>query len=465
MKHLWQKNDGSLHPFVASFTAGDDWQWDNNLLPFDCLGSIAHADTLRSIDILSNEDYRVLKKALEQCIIDHAAGRFMVTAEYEDCHTAIESRLTAEHGEVGKRIHSGRSRNDQVFCALLLYGRQRLFDVVSTAFKLAEELLRLAQQEESTPMMGRTHLQNAMPSTVGVWAAAYAEQLLMLSPMCEALYRVTNRSPLGSAAGYGVPLPLDREHTARLLGFDEPHHVVLAAANSRGHWEAYYLDTIGQIMMILSRLAGDLMLFTLPEIGYMRLPAALCTGSSIMPHKRNPDLLELIRAKAAATIGLSAQVKQIMHALPAGYNRDLQEAKPLLISGVESVDATLSAAIVLVEALEIDRERLAKSIDPHVYSVDYALRLVREEGVGFRDAYHRVAAQLDDAAATMSSAADDPGAYAELIAARSSVGAAGNLQLAQLRARLTEAENGWEARQNAIAATLQRLTPAAERLK
>lgn len=465
MQHLWQKDDNYLHPFVASFTAGDDWRLDNSLLPFDCLGSIAHADTLRSIGILSEDDYRVLKGGLQQCIVDHAARRFMVTDEYEDCHTAIESRLIAEHGEVGKRIHSGRSRNDQVFCALLLYGRHHLIYMISTAFKLAKELLQLAKREEHTPMMGRTHLQNAMPSTVGVWAAAYAEQLLMLSPICEALYRVTNRSPLGSAAGYGVPLPLDREHTARLLGFDEPHHVVLAAANSRGHWEAYYLDTIGQIMMILSRLAGDLMLFTLPEIGYMRLPAAFCTGSSIMPHKRNPDLLELIRAKAAAAIGLSAQVKQIMHALPAGYNRDLQETKPLLISGVASVGATLSAAILLIEALEIDRERLAQSIDPHVYSVDYALRLVREEGVGFRDAYHRVAAQLDDAAATMPSAADDPRAYAELIAARSSTGAPGNLKLAKLRARLTKAERGWGERWDALAATLYKLTPAAERIK
>lgn len=444
MKRLWQEN-GSLHPLVESFTVGKDGEYDNHLLYFDCVASIAHADMLCAIGILSKTEHATLRAALRQLIVQQREGTFRMTAEYEDCHTAIESRLTAECGDAGGKIHSGRSRNDQVLCALLLYGRHHLLHIARSSLAVASALLKRAHAEEHTPMMGRTHLQNAMPSTVGVWAAAYAEQLMMLSVPFAALYEVTNRSPLGSAAGYGVPLPLDRHHVARLLAFDEPHQVVLAAANSRGHWEAHYLDTIGQIMMVISRMANDLMLFTLPEIGYMRLASNLHTGSSIMPHKRNPDVLELMRAKAATVTGLSAQVKQIMHALPSGYNRDVQETKWLFIEGVQTVKATLSVTLLLVETLEIDRKRLAESIDPRIYSVDNALRLVKDEGISFREAYHRVAAHPTT---------EKGGDYAELIAARSSFGAPGNLCLSALRTRIEQWQEKWHARQERVDAQL-----------
>ena len=472
-----------MHPLVESFTVGKDWRYDNHLLHFDCVATIAHAQTLVAIDILSEREYALLAAALRRIIAERRAGAFAVTADYEDCHTAIESRLTAECGEAGKKIHSGRSRNDQVLCALLLYGRQQLFDIVGSVLAVADALLTRAKEEEHTPMMGRTHLQNAMPSTVGVWAAAYAEQLMMLCEPFDALYRVINRSPLGSAAGYGVPLPLDRHRTAHLLAFDEPHQVVLAAANSRGHWEAHYVDSVSQVMMIISRIAADLMLFTLPEIGYMRLPPNLCTGSSIMPHKRNPDVLELMRAKAATVIGASAQIKQIMHALPAGYNRDVQEIKGLLIDSVQTVRATLSVTLLLVQSVEIDRERLRTSIDPRIYSVDHALRLVREQGMSFRDAYGKAAEQSADAsaatdagaataantsAATAANTTADAGAataanttadvdYAALIAARSSFGAPGNLQLPVLRQRIDQWRQTWNRKQKTVDAQLARV--------
>ena len=447
MKNLWQKTS-SIDPQIESFTAGDDWQYDNHILYFDCVGSIAHADMLCKIGVLSNQEYALLKDALRKIINDYHAGTFRVTAEYEDCHTAIESRLVEQCGAVGKKIHSGRSRNDQVFCALLMYGRDRLFAIVDRAYALAQSCCIRAQQEEHTEMMGRTHLQNAMPSTVGVWAAAYAEQIDILSDAYEALYRIGNRSPLGSAAGYGVPLPLDRVYTAHLLAFDDPYQIVLAAANSRGHWEAYYLDTIAQIMMIVSRIAIDLLLFTLPEIGYMHLPKNLCTGSSIMPHKHNPDVLELMRAKAAAVIGSSAQIKQIMHALPAGYNRDLQEAKRILIEGICTTENTLAAAQLVIDSLEIDRDRLRTAIDPQIFSVDAALQLVQKEGVSFRDAYHKISA-------TSTIAPSDD--YATLISARSSFGAPGNLQIPKLIDRISAHQTHWQKRHTRITSHLQEM--------
>jgi len=444
MKKLWHASSDVTHPLVESFTAGNDWNYDNYLLSFDCVASIAHADALSKIGVLTTAEHELLKGALQTVIKEHAEGRFSVTAEYEDCHTALEAKLTELCGEVGKKIHSGRSRNDQVFCALLLYGRNEFFEIIDATFTFALGCSARAEEEQNTPMMGRTHLQNAMPSTVGIWAGAYAEQIVMLGDLFGALYAITDRSPLGSAAGYGVPLPLDRAHTARLLGFSAPYQIVLTAANSRGHWEAHYLDLLGHIMIILSRFAADLLLFTLPEIGYMHLPENLCTGSSIMPHKRNPDILELMRAKAAAVSSASLPVKEIMRALPAGYNRDLQETKRFLIENINIVKETLAIAQLVIDNIEIDREALQKSMGPRIYSVDHALRLVEKEGLAFRDAYHAISTATDE------SAEEQKEEYAALIAARSSFGAPGNPQLPLLRARIARERETWQQKKSDI---------------
>ncbi len=457
-KKLWQQGAG-VDERIERFTVGSDWQHDNRLVVADCLASLAHAEGLAGIGILDKTELRALRGEL----LAISAGQSrdpLVTREHEDCHSAIEFRLTDRLGGLGKKIHSGRSRNDQVFAALLVFGRQRLLDIAAQVHGLTGVLVKRAGEEEHTPMMGRTHLQGAMPSTAGLWFAAYADLLLSLEPSMGALYTMTNRSPLGSAAGYGVPLPLDRERVAHLLGFAEPIHTVLGAANLRGHWEGVFVDVLANISLVLSRFAQDLMLFTLPELGYFALPRELATGSSIMPHKQNPDVLELLRAKTAVIVGASAQIKQVTAGLPSGYNRDLQEIKPLLFGAIDACAGSLEAAGLVAGRLLVNRERLTAGIDERIYSVDRIVILMTEKNMSFRDAYHQVKKDDADGDAGAGAGADGGGDfdYQELLARRESVGAPGNLQVPVLGARQKACADQWAGRQAAVNEALTALT-------
>lgn len=393
---------GSIDAEVLAFTAGRDVELDHALVEADCLGTAAHVTMLSRIQIkppiLTQEDTRRIIRELARLVEKARKGEFTITLEDQDVHLAVERELTQALGDLGKRVHTARSRNDQVALDLRLYAREQLLGVLEECAALAEALLAFAQRHREVPMVGRTHMQPGMPSSVGVWASAWSEELADAMELILALYQLNNRSPLGSAAGYGVPLPIDRALVARLLGFDAPAHNVLYANQSRGRIESLILDGMSQIMLVLSRLAQDLILFSMPEFGYFILPDGFCTGSSIMPQKRNPDVLELVRAKAARVRAHASGVFDLLRGLPSGYNRDLQEAKEPFLAGIAETRACLRVMCGLVAGLKVNRDALLRGFTPDVFATDRALELVAS-GVPFRDAYHHVKAHLDDLSA------------------------------------------------------------------
>ena len=424
---LWQGGrHASLDAAAGRYTVGEDWRLDARLLTADCLGSLAHAHMLTSIGILSERERTAIHGALLEIIDEHHTHGVPITPQDEDGHTVIENRLTQRCGVSGRRIHSGRSRNDQSLTAICLYGRAVLLRGGGLLYDLAARLLRLAEEWRDLPMIGRTHMQPAMLSSVGLWASAYVEQLLDDGLMLRAAYGMLDRCPLGSAAGYGVPLPLDREMSALLLGFGRLHHNVLAAGSARGRVELCLLQGLEQAGITLGKLAQEIILFSLPEFGYLRLPADLCTGSSIMPQKRNPDVLELVRARSAALSGCVVQVGNIVRGLPSGYQRDYQETKGSLLRGCDLALETLAIMGVVVERVEVCEAAMRSSLVPEIFAVDAAIERVRA-GETFRDAYQHVAAHLAELRAPD---------VAEALAARTSTGAPGNLRLDLLRDRL-----------------------------
>ncbi len=427
MERLWQnKTQPLLDERVMRFTVGDDWRLDWRLIPADCLGSIAHARMLAKIGAITDDELNTLQNGLLYIVGEHEAGRFTIDASEEDGHTAIENRLIARCGEAGKKIHTGRSRNDQSLTAIRVYGRAAMLRAAKELFELTSRLLDLALEHERVFMVGRTHMQPAMPSTLGVWASSYAEQLLDDAVYFASALKLLDRSPLGSVAGFGAPLPLDREMTAALLGFTHIHHVVLAAANSRGRSELHCLLAFEQAGITISRLAQDILFFSLPEIGYMRLPANFCTGSSVMPQKRNPDLLELSRAKCAALSGYAKQTADITRGLPSGYNRDSQEAKGFFMRGCDSGYELLSIMRLVLSHIEIFPEAMRKAATPAIFATDLALEHAAR-GKPFRDAYRDVSSSLESV---------ELGDLDAAIAKRSSTGSPGNLSCDALVDRL-----------------------------
>jgi argininosuccinate lyase len=415
---LWQK-DYNLNRVIEQFTVGNDNILDCAIVPADCIASMAHATMLCSIGLLSEKELSELKKELLAIIELWQKADFNISIADEDCHTAIENHLSEKCGEAGKKIHTGRSRNDQVIAALRLYGREALLVLRKDCLDLAALLLDSAHKHESVPMPGRTHMQVAMPSSVGLWAGAFAEELIDDMLLLETAYHLNNMSPLGSAASYGVPLPLDRELVADLLGFDRVQNNVLYVNNSRGKIESVILDAASQIMLTLAKLAEDIILFSLPEFGYFSLPDELCSGSSIMPQKKNPDALELIRAKTKTICSAAAQVKGIIAALPSGYNRDFQETKGPFLEGLHEVVLCTRIMSLTVEKMTVNREKLLSGFSPDIYATDALLERVKK-GIPFRKAYQQTARNLH----TLSSY--DP---EKMIKTRTYTGTTGNLCL------------------------------------
>ncbi|HPT17552.1 MAG TPA: argininosuccinate lyase, partial [Kiritimatiellia bacterium] len=394
----------------------------------------AHATMLSRLalqpPLLSPADAQAIVAELRNILADAAAGQFAITLEDQDVHLAVERRLTEKLGDLGKRVHVCRSRNDQVAVDLRLFAKVRLQEAALAAAELARALLAFARRHEKVPMVGRTHMQPAMPSSVGLWASAWAESLLDDLVLLRTAYELNDQCPLGSAASYGVPLPIDRQLTSDLLGFARPVHNVLHANQARGKLEAIILSALGQAMLTLSRFAQDLILFSMPEFGYFRLPAEFTTGSSIMPQKRNPDVPELLRAKAAKVLAYANLVAEIVRAAPSGYNRDLQETKAPFMEGFELAISSLRILAPLVAGLEVDAAALRRGFGPDVYATDRALELVAQ-GMPFRDAYHEVKANLDKLAGY------DPDAA---LAAKRHLGAPLGLDFAAMDARAQEAE-------------------------
>jgi argininosuccinate lyase len=424
---LWEK-DYSLDKLIEEYTVGDDPLLDLELVGADCVASIAHATMLEKIGILTSGELAGLRRELVEILRLNQGGEFGIGVDEEDCHTAIENRLVERLGEAGKKIHTGRSRNDQVIAALRLRARSALMSLEGASLDLVGTLLRFAGRYAGVPMAGRTHMQIAMPSSVGLWAAAFAEELLDDLVLVRSARELSNVCPLGSAASYGVPLPLDRELVSRLLGFREVQNNVLYVNNSRGKFESVILDAVEQLMLTLSKLAQDVILFSMPEFRYFALPRELCGGSSIMPQKRNPGMLELMRAKAASVGAASVQIKGIIRSLPSGYNRDFQETKGPFLRGLATGLASVRVADRVMQSLGVDEQALLSGFIPEIYATDRALELVAS-GVPFRDAYRQVAADL----ANLQSR--DPH---EAIRNKTHAGTTGNLRLEVAEGRLAE---------------------------
>jgi len=393
---------GAVDPDVLDYTVGDDPVLDLALAEWDCLGTAAHVTMLSRMPVeppvATPEEAAAVKRELAALVAESRRGEFKILESDQDVHMAVERRLTEKLGDLGRKIHTGRSRNDQVAVDVRLHIKDSILGLEAEAARLARRLLEFGKNHDRVPLVGRTHLQPAMPSSVGVWASGHAEMILDQFLPLEAAYKMNDLCPLGSAAGYGVPLPLDRKLVSDLLGFERPLHNVFGASMARGENEAALLCALAQMMTVLSRLAEDLILFSMPEFGYFRLPREFCTGSSIMPQKYNPDLLELVRSKTATVCGLSCAALGILHAMPGGYNRDLQDCKGLYMKGLSLTRATLRILERLVANVEIDEARLRAGFIPGVFATDAALGMVAR-GVPWREAYHHVRSHLEELSA------------------------------------------------------------------
>lgn len=432
---LWSSSAG-LDRVMWEFTAGQDRPWDARLLRWDVIGSLGHIESLRAGKLISMADYTRLRRGLRDALA--AVDRRELTAgpRHEDIHTAVEAWLTRRLPGIGERLHTGRSRNDQVACDLRLYLKDRLLQLHGAALDLVRVLLAFAARHKRVLWPGYTHGRRAMPSSVGLWAGSYAEGLLDTVDSLSGVWALTDRSPLGSAAGYGVPLPLPREVAARALGFAGLDRNVATVQAGRGKLEAGALFWCAQLSHDLGRLSQDVILFTAEEFGYLILPSDLATGSSIMPHKRNPDLFELARANVSAIEGDLAAVMQIKAKLGGGYHRDFQLLKEPLMRGLERTSAVLMVLAAALPRLEVDRARCAAALTGGTLATDEVMRRV-EGGRAFREAYREVASALRNGGAFEAPSA------ARLVARRRSTGGLGNLGLDEARARLRRAR-GWD---------------------
>lgn len=424
---LWEKGYAVL-PEVMDFTVGDDPILDQKLAGYDIAGSIAHAASLRRTGVISGRDFERMRKSLRKMYALWIKGKFRIDKRDEDMHTKIEALLLRDIGETGKRIHTGRSRNDQVATALRLYMKDRLIAVMESGYELARTLADLARRHEFVIFPGYTHMRQAMPSSIGLWAGCHAESLLDSLKIVEAVLRAIDSCPLGSASGYGVPTALDRKLSARLLGFASVQNNVLAVQNSRGKFEGIVLSALADIMLDINRLSSDIMLFSMAEFGFLTLPQDICTGSSLMPQKRNPDVVELARASYPVVLACEFAVRQIPQGLISGYSRDLQLTKGYLIKGVETTLQSMAMMKLVCERLGVDKRRCAEGCMPELFATDAALALVRK-GVPFRDAYRRVAGESDWKDIV------DP---SEVIRSRKNEGSSGKLGLSDLVKRIGE---------------------------
>jgi len=422
---LWQKPGTRIDERIQRFLAGEDVRLDRQLLAYDIRASRAHANGLQRIGVLTVDECSALCTELDVLAADWQAGRFVLDERFEDMHSAIESRLIERLGDVGRKIHTGRSRNDQVLVALRLYLRDALATLHHSCKTIAEVALTRAGSDAGVAMPGYTHMQRAMVSSAGMWWAAWAEAFIDNAALTAASAQWVDANPLGTAAGYGVSLPLDRDGSSAELAFSRTQINPIYAQLSRGKFELQALAALSQALLDLRRLAWDLSLFTSQEYGFVRLPAQYATGSSLMPNKRNPDLIELLRASYAVVAGARSEVEQLL-SLPSGYHRDLQFSKgPLLRAFAHGLDA-LALLPGLLQGLQWDTQRMRDALEPGMYATDRAIELA-QQGVPFRDAYRQAAEQ------PLPAAGADPEAS---LAARTSPGACADLRLDALAARL-----------------------------
>ena len=390
---LWEKNT-EVNQEIEKFTVGKDRELDLYLAKYDVLGSMAHITMLQSIGLLGKEELPVLLDELRHIYADIEAGKFTIEEDVEDVHSQVELLLTRKLGDMGKKIHSGRSRNDQVLVDLKLFTRAQLKEIAEEVRILFEELQAQSERYKDVLMPGYTHLQVAMPSSFGLWFGAYAESLADDLLFLQAAYKMTNRNPLGSAAGYGSSFPLDRTMTTRLLGFDSMNYNVVYAQMGRGKMERNVSFALASIAGTLSKLAFDACMFNSQNFGFVKLPDNCTTGSSIMPHKKNPDVFELTRAKCNKLQALPQQIILIMNNLPCGYFRDLQIIKEAFLPAFKELKDCLRTTAYIINRIQVNEHILDDPKYDNMFSVEEVNRLAAA-GMPFRDAYKKVGLDIE----------------------------------------------------------------------
>lgn len=389
---LWEKGT-SVDASIEKFTVGKDRELDLLLAPFDILGSLAHVTMLESVGLIGNEELPPIVGELKNLYHEAQKPDFIIEPGVEDIHSQVELMLTRRLGDLGKKIHSGRSRNDQVLLDLKLFTRSRLQELVQKTDRLAEALLAAAEKYSEVLMPGYTHLQIAMPSSFGLWFGAYAESLADDLLLIRSAYQIVDQNPLGSAAGYGSSFPLNRQMTTELLGFATMNHNVVYAQMGRGKMERITAFALSNLAATLAKLAYDVCLYMSQNFGFVSLPDELTTGSSIMPHKKNPDVFELIRAHCNKIQGLPYQLTLIANNLPSGYFRDMQVTKELFLPAFEDIFSCLDIARFAIENIRVNEHILDDTRYDLIFSVEEVNKLVLS-GVPFRDAYREVGRQI-----------------------------------------------------------------------
>ncbi|MCW2261434.1 MULTISPECIES: argininosuccinate lyase [Sphingobacterium] len=390
---IWQKNI-DVDSFVESFTVGNDRVMDLQLAAADVLGSLAHTRMLNSINLMTDEDLAIVQQELKNIYHEISAGEFEIEDSVEDVHSQVEMLLTQRIGEAGKKIHSGRSRNDQVLVDLKLYFRTEIQNMVGNTEIFFQQLIKLSEQYKDILIPGYTHLQIAMPSSFGLWFGAYAESLVDDLELMKAAWKVCNKNPLGSAAGYGSSFPLNRTMTTNLLGFDDLNYNVVYAQMGRGKTERILAQAMSSIAATLAKFAMDVTLYINQNFGFISFPAHLTTGSSIMPHKKNPDVFELIRSRCNKIQALPNEIALMTTNLPSGYHRDLQLLKENLFPAFKSLNDCLEIATFMLEHISVKKDVLDDPKYDYLFSVEVVNNEVLK-GVPFREAYKNIGIAID----------------------------------------------------------------------
>jgi argininosuccinate lyase len=394
MSKLWSKENTSTSALIEEFTVGHDKDFDSLLAEYDVLGSLAHTEMLEAVGLLSKDDLQLIQQGLQQILAEIRAGSFRIDENVEDIHSQVEGLLTQRIGEAGKKIHSGRSRNDQVAVDIKLYLRTQVLAIKDESKTLFQQLIGLSEKYKDKLLPGYTHLQIAMPSSFGLWFGAYAESLIDDLEMLAAAYQVSNKNPLGSGAGYGSSFPLDREMTTRILHFRTLNYNSVYAQMSRGKTEKLVAAALASVAATLSKLAMDCTLYINQNFGFISFPSELTTGSSIMPHKKNPDVFELIRAKCNRIQSTPNELTLLTGNLPSGYHRDLQLTKEILFPAIQEGLACLRMTRLMLGHIEVRDNILEEEKYKYLFSVEAVNQLVNQ-GIPFREAYRQVGNSID----------------------------------------------------------------------
>jgi argininosuccinate lyase len=388
-KKLWEKENTRLNEFIEAFETKGDLLLDQKLVKYDVEGSLAHAKMLFKIDILTEEELLKLEAGLKEILNLEKKGNFKLQFGDEDIHTKIENYLTEKYGGVGKKIHTGRSRNDQVLTAIRLFNKEKLSEIQKQILGLIQGFQLFSKKYGTIKVPGYTHMQKAMPSSLKLWSESFKDSLFDDLDLIKAVYKLNNQSPLGSAAGFGTTLDLDRDYTAKLMGFAKVQNNPLYCQNSRGKIEAAILASLISVLQTINKFSSDVLLFTTSEFNFFKVAENLTTGSSIMPQKKNIDLAELLRSKVHVVLGNYVQIVSLSSNLISGYNRDLQDSKKPLIESLETTLDAIKVTRILIENLTPNEEVLKDSMTEELYAAEKAYKLVKK-GMSFRDAYQKI---------------------------------------------------------------------------